>query len=72
VFGIYAYVFTLIDHFYIAKVDAVLHERPQEFIMIAGHIYHSGAAFGMPQYTANHIGVTLFPSPFVLLYAPHI
>jgi hypothetical protein len=26
----------------------------------------------MPQYAANHIGMALFPAPFVLLYAPHI
>jgi hypothetical protein len=38
--------------------------------MIAGHIDNSGATLGMPHYSADHIGMTLFPSPSVLLYFP--
>jgi NADH:ubiquinone oxidoreductase subunit H len=40
--------------------------------MIAGHVDYSGTTFGMPHYSANHIGVTLFPTPSVLLYLPGV
>jgi hypothetical protein len=40
--------------------------------VIACYEYDSGAAFGMTQYSANHVGMALFPAPFVLLYLPGI
>jgi hypothetical protein len=38
--------------------------------MITCYENHSGAAFGMTQYAANHVGMALFPAPFILLYLP--
>ena len=40
--------------------------------MITGHIDYSGATFGMAHDTTYYIGVTLFPTPFVLLNFPSI
>jgi hypothetical protein len=40
--------------------------------MVAGYINYSCVAFGMAQYTTNHIAVTLPPSPTILLYFPSI
>jgi len=40
--------------------------------MIAGHIDYPGATFGMPHYSAYHIGMALFPTPSVLLDFPGI
>jgi hypothetical protein len=40
--------------------------------VIACYEHHTGATFGMPQYSAYYIGMTLFPSPFVLLDFPRI
>ena len=40
--------------------------------MIAGYEYHPGAAFGMPQDAADHVGMALFPSPFVALDLPSV
>ena len=40
--------------------------------MIAGHINNSSATLGMTKNSAHHVGMALFPTPFVLLYAPGI
>ena len=40
--------------------------------MIAGHIHHSCATFGVTHDSAYHISVCLFPTPFVLLYFPGV
>jgi hypothetical protein len=40
--------------------------------VIACYEYYSSAALGMTQNSAYYIGMTLFPSPFVLLYLPGV
>jgi hypothetical protein len=65
-------VFHLVGNFYIAKSNVIGHEWTQELIMIASNIDHSGAAFGMSQYTSYNVGMALLPTPFVLLNTPHI
>jgi hypothetical protein len=40
--------------------------------VVTGNINYSGAALGMSKYASNHIGVALFPSPFVLLNLPNV
>ena len=40
--------------------------------MIAGNIDYSSSFLGEAQYLTNHIGMTLIPSPTVLLYLPTI
>ena len=40
--------------------------------MIAGHEYDLGAALGMTQDPAHHIGVALSPAPSILLDFPGI
>jgi hypothetical protein len=40
--------------------------------MIAGHINNSSATLGMTKNSAHHVGMALFPTPLVLLYAPGI
>jgi hypothetical protein len=65
-------VFGLIDHFYHAKSYAIGYEWSQKFVMIAGHIDHTGATLGMTQDSTDHIGMALFPTPFVLCYFPPI
>lgn len=40
--------------------------------MIACHIDYSSSFLSKAQYLANHVSVTLIPSPAVLLYLPTI
>ena len=40
--------------------------------MIAHHEYDLGAALGMTQDPAHHVGVALSPAPAVLLYFPGV
>jgi hypothetical protein len=40
--------------------------------MVAGHIDHSSAAFGMAHDTTDYISMALFPTPLVLLNFPGI
>jgi hypothetical protein len=40
--------------------------------VVACYINNPGAAFGMAQYTPDHIGMALLPTPFVLLNLPSI
>ena len=65
-------VFALVYYLYQPKANAKRYQGSQEFVVIAGHIHHTGAAFGMTQYAPHHIGVALPPAPFVLLYLPGI
>jgi hypothetical protein len=65
-------VFGLIDHFHHAKSYAIGYEWSQELVVVAGHIDYSGATLGMTQDSTDHIGMALFPTPFVLLYLPGV
>ena len=40
--------------------------------MIACYEHNTSSTLGMAKYSAYHIGVALFPTPFVLLYLPRI
>jgi hypothetical protein len=40
--------------------------------VIACDEYHSSTALGVAQHTTNHIGMALFPTPFVLLNLPGV
>jgi hypothetical protein len=66
------YVFGLIAYLYQAKTESIWNHWSQELVVIAGYVDHSCAAFGMTQHTPNHSGVTLFPTPFVLLDTPSV
>ena len=70
--SVQAYVLGLIDHFYHAKSYAIGYEWSQELVMIASNIDYSGATLGMTQDSTDHIGMALFPTPFVLLYLPGV
>jgi hypothetical protein len=65
-------VLNLIHNFNQAQANAVLHEWSQKLVVITSHIYNPSTAFAMTQNTANDVGVTLFPSPFVLFDFPGI
>jgi hypothetical protein len=67
-----SYVLGLVGDLYQTKSDAKWYEWSQELIMVAGYEHHSCASFGMPQDTPYHIGMALFPAPFVALYLPSI
>jgi hypothetical protein len=69
---IHTYVFSLIAYLYQSKTESVWDHWPKKLIVIAGHIDHSCAAFGMAQHTSNYVGMALFPPPFVLLYLPGV
>ena len=62
----------LITDLHQSKVDAKWYQRSQELVVIAGHKYHPGAAFGMSQDPAYDVAVALFPSPLVALDLPGI
>jgi hypothetical protein len=70
--SIQAYVLGLIDHFHHAKSYAIWYEWSEKFVMIASNIDHTCATLGMTQDSTDHIGMALFPTPFVLLYLPSI
>ena len=40
--------------------------------MIACYEYNTGATFGMAEHTTYYVGMTLFPTPFVLLNFPSV
>jgi hypothetical protein len=54
------------------KANAVRYQRTEKFIMVACYVNYSGVSFGMAQYSANYITVTLSPSPTILLNLPSI
>jgi hypothetical protein len=66
------YMFGLIAYLDQAETESIWYHWAQEFVVIACHIDHSCAAFGMAQHTPHHIGMALFPTPFVLLDTPSI
>jgi len=70
--AISADVFGLVGDLYQAKADAVRDQGPQEFIMVAGHEYHTGTTLGMAQDASDHIGMALLPPPPVALHLPTI
>ena len=70
--AISADVFGLVGYLYQAKADAIGYEWTKELVVIAGYKDHTGAAFGMTQDAADHIGMALFPTPLVALYLPSI
>jgi hypothetical protein len=70
--AIRTYMFALVDYLHTAKAHTVGYHGTQEFIVITGHIDHSGITLGMTQDSAYHIGMTLFPTPFVLFDLPSI
>ena len=40
--------------------------------MIACHVNHTGTTLGVTQDSAYHVGMTLFPTPAILLYLPSV
>jgi NADH:ubiquinone oxidoreductase subunit H len=64
--------FCLIYNLNMPKANAVRYQRTEKFIMVACYVNYSGVSFGMAQYSANYITVTLSPSPAILLYFPGV
>jgi hypothetical protein len=65
-------VFCVIGHFDLAKSNTQRYQWSEEFIVIACNIDHTGAAFGMAHDASHHIGMALFPTPFILLNFPSV
>ena len=40
--------------------------------MVTSHIHHTSTTLGMTHDATDHIGVALFPTPFILLNFPRI